>query len=101
MTHTPTPWEIEPVNTEMIIQSGSCPYRYVAVVDGCQAMSEEEEKANAEFIVLAVNCHDELLKVCQEMMGVLEVIDFCELSADYDSIPFAEWEAAIAKAEGV
>jgi len=56
--------------------------------------------ANAEFIVRACNAHDELLKVCQEMMGVLEAIDFCELSADYDSIPFAEWEAAIAKARG-
>jgi len=31
--------------------------------------TDGEDHANAEFIVRAVNCHDELLAVCEELEG--------------------------------
>lgn len=89
--HTPKPWKVftTPDGLKVVgIGSedggGICDAGF-----GIWAWKEPEGLANAELIVRAVNCHDELLaalKTCREMVG------------HPDNIAFID--AAIAKATG-
>lgn len=58
MRHTPTPWKIgfneyDVCNNKAII---------------CECMGLKEGKENAKFIIKAVNNHERLLEVCNELM---------------------------------
>ena len=84
MKHTPLPWEVDTGNTVGHIKSistnnkkmpdGSLSTPTVAKYDigvniGYRLRPEEEQKANAELIVKAVNCHYELLKALEEYVA--------------------------------
>ncbi len=63
MTHTPTPWKKVDVWSIIATQIKGKP---LVATAGCDTQVEKDERiANAEFIVLACNCHDELLEACK------------------------------------
>ena len=97
MTHTPTPWKVSgnQIQSEKLNNYGNwilleMPLRKEPTM---QDMTEED-KANAEFIVHAVNAHDELVEACKLALDVLS----------YDEPRSTKTETilknAIAKAEG-
>lgn len=82
--HTPTPWRIEGDTLHIVAGHGDSAVR-VLTVDG----STEEfkvDRANAAFIVAAVNCHEELLKIAKTWHGShpegsIKVCAACQLIA--------------------
>jgi len=66
--HTPTPWYHRPCVNE--IQAGpTC--RKVAQMPYDGDMPHDENVANADFIVLACDAHDELLELVRNLADVL------------------------------
>ena len=60
MKHTPTPWKLEKTKLGDLIAIRSVTNKYgccVPPIDG----SDDEDRANAEFIVTACNAHEELV----------------------------------------
>lgn len=109
--HTPTPWAMHPIytkgilthwgingvtNTETMFTSG----RIVDVPRNAPNHDGPTQEANAEFIIRAVNAHNELLQACKFALGQLEGckplsgVHAGSLKADIEII-----KAAIAKAE--
>lgn len=73
--HTPLPWEALK-GGPIVHQRESDGYVYVADTDVCTNVyhpSRDLIKANAEFIVKACNCHDDLLEACKRTKHFLEV----------------------------
>ena len=77
MNHTPTPWNVYITQEHMGYILGprpapNLPERPIATIleYNYSHPSREESKANAEFIVLAANCHDELVEA---LKGFVEV----------------------------
>ena len=75
MTHTPTPWlAVHQVNTDGawdIVNQGETEYQkgvLVAHLGGSLAGGDTPE-ADAKFIELAVNCHDELVAALEELVS--------------------------------
>lgn len=74
--HTPTPWKVVTglYGTTSIWADGEemaiCPINY----DGARR-PPEESTANAEFIVRAVNCHDELLAALEDILASYDAND--------------------------
>jgi hypothetical protein len=68
-----------------------------AAIGKGQTQRQQEQKANAEFIVRACNSHDALLEACKAIKQAIEDTDKDGLIRD-DFI-FAQAEAAIALAE--
>lgn len=117
VTHTPTPWKIGAINNdprrgvvgETAIINSSAYCVAVAIPRGQHGdLAPEITRANAEFIVRAVNCHEELVQALTHIAS---------LSAGWDADgslgpkPPLSWEsvarlsmdlarAALAKAEG-
>jgi len=60
--HTPTPWRFEKQDeaTHIILRDIESPLLLARIPGNGEAC-----RANAEFIVCAVNCHDELLAACE------------------------------------
>lgn len=87
--HTPTPWEVgEDVGqAERSIVTAEC--RDICT---CETGFGDAE-ANAEFIVRAVNAHDDLLNACREILRADEYTPDWHVT---DAIELAK--AAIAKA---
>ncbi len=77
--HTPTPWEIRrgesPMGEFFVLSStgrGPGRSRILATVDGNVATLDGlGAKANAEFIVRAVNCHDDLVQACRDLCSLV------------------------------
>ena len=93
--HTPVPWAANPHNNlQIICASGS---EMVAVIT---RTGDEEEKANARFIVTACNSHADLLAVCKAALadGAIVTLDGQPIVLSDGSLP-AKLRAAIAKAE--
>jgi hypothetical protein len=100
--HTPTPWKKdEEYNTRPPMTS---PFRVIAngstsdrVRPICRMeLQGEEAQANAEFIVKACNCHEELLEVLKEIKTQI----ICGGTEQYQGTGwFERLEQAIAKAE--
>ena len=92
MSHTPTPWKQGYKDNQCIYAD----YKNVAVVQ-CK---EKEWQANAEFIVRAVNAHDELVLAAKD--ACIHIRELAEtLNADYrNNSTFKRLLDAIAKAEG-
>ena len=62
MEHTKTPWEARPSGPKAwIVESGN-----IVIARFDRSDKPEWNKANAEFIVKAVNSHDDLLAACKE-----------------------------------
>lgn len=94
MKHTPTPWRTV-AGYGGINVIGANEYG-VALVHQLVGLNAPQTEANAEFIVRAVNCHDELLAACKAALGSFE-----KYETQFTSHPlFGELRAAIAKAEG-
>lgn len=99
-THTPGPWTWQHDGEVIDIVSEQ---QTVAMLDdnGC------ETEANAEFIVRACNCHEELLEACKELANNVSGWDESELRQTGGNTntncllaSFTKALAAIAKAEG-
>lgn len=89
-THTPTPWRSRSGgnrNKFFVEQSGNAEV-VICTIDASVAIGKNE--ANADFIALAVNSHDELLAACKAaLLDESTAHDVAELC-----------RKAIAKAEG-
>jgi len=108
MTHTPLPWEVDYSNAD-VSQAG------IKTEDGINVawMSKYQPNCssheNAEFIVKAVNCHDELVEALKECSDDLEALvnheyigvrDYPSMDKKYqrDMQPVEKAKAALAKA---
>ena len=67
MTHTPTPWTVEPGDSILKILSGGHRIADVGDAPYWQRFTAEHE-ANAAFIVRACNAHDALVAALDEML---------------------------------
>ena len=101
MEHTKGPWTLKKgamvhsnlgVSRHFIILSGEVG---LATVDAYKGIDNE---ANAEFIVRAVNSHEELLKACK--LVARAVGDSIDASSKPATVVIDAIVAAIAKAEG-
>lgn len=105
--HTPTPWEMLPAYTNRnaypigkLRNAGATKYWDIVGEATGIGGTEEEDKANASFIVRACNAHDELLAACKRTKALIES-EYCGRLANTPFQGFInEVEAAIAKAEG-
>lgn len=109
VTHTPTPWILVPQGdgSSMLArefetgkQMNPKGLRLVSHVFA-RGNSLAEDEANAAYIVLAVNCHEELLEKLKMATAWLQ-----NISAREDRMPkglgdFSELQEAIAKAEQI
>ena len=68
MEHTPTPWKISTITADEVSSEKG-------VVCECFGVTQEEEFANAAFIVRACNAHDELVEACKISLARLLAID--------------------------
>lgn len=83
VSHTPGPWQLEynPHYSRHELRGG------LKGVDGRHIFghfqgwsadgvtTEDEDNANAQFIVKAVNCHDALLEACKVALGTIEWLE--------------------------
>ena len=99
MTHTQTPWKIGTPNfgTKKIFIGAEHDVTPILQVEHTRGI---ESKANAEFIVRAVNAHDELVLAAKD--ACIHIRELAEtLNADYrNNSTFKRLLDAIAKAEG-
>lgn len=98
--HTPTPWRLQKSETEpdhWTIYSSNPPHLDIA--DVRPWIPEGANGGNAEFIVRAVNAHDELVADIRSALGWVRTA-----KADNDAgkllIAIERLERALAKAEG-
>ena len=107
--HTPTPWGIyhEPEGQVFIGTAEGEPWFICRIRHGCNEHGQPEgveDKANAEFIVRAVNHHDELVAMLEEVAAELEYA--AQYKDDYlrekhgDAETVARARALVAKAKG-
>jgi hypothetical protein len=105
--HTPTPWYREDIVSEggptlRKIEIGTV-HHTVAVLSFLRDHDAEEVKANAEFIVRAVNAHDELvaaLKLAERLLSA-NVPEYLRPTWNANADRHRELiRAALAKAEG-
>lgn len=98
MSHTPTPWEFKEKDDEgrfvIIGERDGLDVTFVADTIGGLG---DAEKANAAFIVKAVNCHDELLAALVNLYALVRGECPSILENDHHDEMV---RAAIAKAEG-
>jgi hypothetical protein len=96
--HTPTPWEVHEVE-----DSGEVVSRGMRQVGGKGINKGEEfelfDKADADFIVRAVNAHDDLLAAARMALARL-VLPEHEYARQYEGNVLMRLDAAIAKAAG-
>mgnify|MGYP001571673100 CR=1 FL=1 len=79
MTHTPTPWQIDPYSDETIAicTDGSGNHEHVATLErrtdetGRDDDTEARREADADFILRACNAHDDLLAAGQDWIAEL------------------------------
>ncbi len=104
--HTALPWKVvaEDIGDETFIYApvgikGADGFDVVSYEGGFTPNSEwklDVIKANADFIIRACNCHDELVEACKEAIELIEIM------TDYKGL--STWKmlkAALSKAEGV
>jgi hypothetical protein len=113
--HTPLPWAVFEHADHSGIEIGppyTEPYLKGNVRDVCTIRSNSggyprsmspEQKANADLIVRAVNCHDDLLEALKEFMSIWGSGDSTRESKRARQRRADMWDkanAAVAKAEG-
>jgi hypothetical protein len=101
--HTPTPWSV--VNHQGTNLTNGKTYigrldNYVVAEDGGGAilLNEDLNEANSDFIVRAVNAHEELLSALKDLVERCDGVG--GVRADGSNIETMQGHAAIAKAEG-
>jgi len=101
--HTPTPWRIDHRAKTAVVGSRN----YVVAACGGYANNtrdqtelSEELEANAEFIVLACNVHDELVAALKALHACHRAFSNSENWTALDDEARAAAERAIAKARG-
>jgi len=87
--HTPTPWHVTVNRAQDLVCAGD-----EVVADCASGDLPDITKANAEFIVRAVNCHDELVSACT--FAYRRALQ----TQDQDSELINKLFSALAKAEG-
>lgn len=99
VTRTPGPWRMEEMPTGWEINSDPVDgghWSAVAQVEvnhqGSRPVTTDEAEANARFIVLACNAHDDLLAACERALECLTMDEEDDLTRCL--------RAAIRKAEG-
>ena len=104
--HTPTPWKSSVwtyeggERKEIMIQNDKDAVCKINGLYRPDSDSQLEEKANAAFIVKAVNAHDDLLAFVRIALPVLQLLDKEKESTGID-MPLVELgKIAIIKAEG-
>jgi hypothetical protein len=105
--HTPTPWQVQTTgNCPGLVVETDGPDNPVTVADciGDDLVSPDECRANAEFIALACNAHDDLLAACKAMLKRMEVaydarVKLTGIAGGGIGKEIEQAEAAIAKAE--
>jgi len=71
MKHTPTPWLVNVWTTgRRTIETDN----RLVIAEIHQTHKDKERTANAEFIVRACNCHDELLEACQYLVDAFATV---------------------------
>ena len=104
--HTPTPWKAH--GTEFGVQVDS--QNFLEIGSTCNLIPEPECRANAAFIVKAVNQHEALLASHEEMLDILKGIinatgkiiggqEYGLVIHKYDAT-YQKIQQVIAKAEG-
>lgn len=73
MTHTPTPWfsEGRPPNMVLLFSGKDMGNRK----SPCILLADDDQAANAAFIVRAVNCHDELVEALTNARRIILALD--------------------------
>lgn len=85
--HTPTPWETVELNPEswhIWPNNGKDTFRIATCY--CHQLGGEDAKANAAFIVRAVNAHDDLVAALRKLIGDFE----SEIHNEYDGTSMLE-----------
>lgn len=113
-THSPAPWEIR---TETVMKPMSPPIyiKHETIFAGGKPIAEvfpndANQRADAEFIVLAVNSHEALVAACEAAESLLrecspairigfDYTNLCSVSRDPDELA-DQLRAAVAKAKG-
>ncbi len=100
MSHTPLPWAKDYGNTKghikAVINKGEYKTPTVCRYDvRVTTISKDEQEANAEMIVKAVNCHAELVAVVKMLLPLAEVMPH---GVTHDGLVIAD---KCAKARGV
>lgn len=94
--HSPTPWKAGRLDMQTRIEGYGGKYiydantRYVAAAIGCEVAKWDEVVANARYIVLCVNSHEELVGALRAVIAV----------ADRDTPEFRQARAALASVGG-
>lgn len=103
MGHTPTPWRIDEGDLGIIRGPGGM----IADVRGqeghyfCPKRDQRERIDNAEFIIRACNCHDDLLAACKKLIEIWHRAGpLGSYQMEKFDIPVRMAEMAIDKAEG-
>ena len=100
--HTPTPWKlthkIDPTAVSAVTATG----QFEAVIANCGGWSSncndpeaqrDEQVANAEFIVRAVNAHDALVKQLSLVRKFYAAMGYVEVADIDDALALARGEA--------
>jgi hypothetical protein len=100
MTHTKTPWKV----AEVYINNSPNQWHITTGKWGDKSIAAVNSKENAEFIVQAVNSHDELLEACKATLEhmrqeVNEPIEWADI-LDNENTICHQLNKAISKAEG-
>lgn len=100
--HTPTPWETGCLmNKVEVLPNG---WNVPMCIADCGAKnspeSNDEQCANAEFIVRAANCHDELLTATKKALRRMMTITNSYPTKHADKMLIAQLGKAIAQATG-
>lgn len=96
--HHPTPWKTRHTKRSIRIFETKTSFE-VCSIELHQFTDNAMKEASAEFIVRAVNCHDDLVKVLNDLLG--EVIA-ARIAAGLGpkSLNISAAKAALAKAKG-
>lgn len=104
--HTPTPWTLWEENEHFVLSGKTTiaevysDWGYAPKTKNERIAPNEEGKANAEFIVRAVNSHEELLKAAKEAEDALAQSISKDGKTDWRYTKLWALRNAIAKAEG-
>lgn len=102
MTHTPTPWKVlgyTPYGEDYRITDDIG--NDIAIVPHWDDEAKIEARANAAFIVKAVNCHEELLEALKEAKKAIQEQMNCCGESDILMAPMDLIEQALSKAGAV
>lgn len=106
MAHTPTPWFLAAkkrggVKTVIMADEPEASSKYMMIVAECVGISRGDgpvEGANAAFIVLAVNAHDDLVTALRKAREWADMATQYNRVADRASADLDTIDAALAKA---